>query len=51
MAYRQTIYVHTEANRLTGKQRYLDQAVKAGDWWISLVIKNHPLVEFEKQKK
>lgn len=38
----QIIYGLLEANRITGEQAYLDKAVQAGDWWISMEIKDHP---------
>jgi hypothetical protein len=38
----QAIYALTEAYRLTGNEKYLETAKKAGDWWVSLEIKDHP---------
>jgi uncharacterized protein YyaL (SSP411 family) len=38
----QAIYALTDAYRLTGQSSYLETARKAGDWWISLEIKDHP---------
>jgi uncharacterized protein YyaL (SSP411 family) len=38
----QIIYALTEAYKITIDQKYLDAAKKAGDWWISLEIKDHP---------
>jgi rhamnogalacturonyl hydrolase YesR len=38
----QAIYALLEAHRLTGDQKYLDKAILAGNWWISLEIKDHP---------
>jgi rhamnogalacturonyl hydrolase YesR len=38
----QAIYALTEAYRLTGKSSYLETAKKAGDWWTSLEITDHP---------
>ncbi len=38
----QAIYALTEAHRLTGDQKYLDKAIEAGNWWVSLEIKDHP---------
>ncbi|MCK4747721.1 MAG: hypothetical protein KAT15_11815, partial [Bacteroidales bacterium] len=38
----QAIYALTDAYRLTGKSTYLETAKKAGDWWVSLEIKDHP---------
>ena len=38
----QAIYALTEAYRLTGEKKYIEQAVKAGNWWIGLEIKNRP---------
>ena len=38
----QAIYALLEANRVTGDQKYLDKAIEAGNWWVSLEIKDHP---------
>ncbi|VAX25423.1 hypothetical protein MNBD_IGNAVI01-1830 [hydrothermal vent metagenome] len=38
----QIIYGLIEAYRITGNQKYLDAAKKAGDWWVSLLITDHP---------
>ncbi len=38
----QIIYGLIESARVTGNQSYLETAQKAGDWWISLEIKDHP---------
>lgn len=38
----QLIYGLLEAYKITGKQKYLKKAVRAGDWWCSLEIKDHP---------
>jgi uncharacterized protein YyaL (SSP411 family) len=38
----QIIYALTEAYEITKNQKYLDAAIKAGNWWISLEIKDHP---------
>jgi uncharacterized protein YyaL (SSP411 family) len=38
----QIIYALTEAFDITKNQKYLDAAIKAGEWWISLEIKDHP---------
>ena len=38
----QIIYALTEAYDITKDQKYLDAAIKAGNWWISLEIKDHP---------
>jgi len=38
----QAIYALLEANRVTGHQKYLDKAIEAGNWWVSLEIKDHP---------
>lgn len=38
----QAIYALLEAHRVSGIQKYLDQAVKAGNWWLTLEIKDHP---------
>ncbi len=41
----QLINALLEAHRVTGKQKYLDTAVKAGNWWVGLEIKGHPGLE------
>jgi uncharacterized protein YyaL (SSP411 family) len=38
----QAIYALLEANRVTGIREYLDQAIRAGNWWVSLEITDHP---------
>jgi len=38
----QAIYALTEAYRVTGREHYLERARFAGDWWVSLEIKDHP---------
>ena len=38
----QIIYGLLEAYRITGASKYLDAARQAGDWWVSLEIKDHP---------
>lgn len=38
----QVIYALTEAYRITGNSHYLEAAKRAGDWWVSLEIKDHP---------
>ena len=38
----QIIYGLLEAYQVTGKAKYLEAAKRAGDWWISLEIKDHP---------
>ncbi|HDS06156.1 MAG TPA: hypothetical protein ENO05_00890, partial [Bacteroides sp.] len=38
----QAICALTEAYRITGNSQYLDVARKAGDWWVSLQITDHP---------
>jgi rhamnogalacturonyl hydrolase YesR len=38
----QVIYGLVEAYRITGERRYLDAARRAGDWWVSLRITDHP---------
>jgi uncharacterized protein YyaL (SSP411 family) len=38
----QAIYALLEANRITGNREYLDQAIRAGNWWVSLEITDHP---------
>ncbi len=38
----QAIYGLVEAYRVTGKQKFLEVAKKAGNWWVSLEIKDNP---------
>ena len=38
----QAIYALLEANRITGNKKYLDKAIEAGNWWLTLEIKDHP---------
>ena len=38
----QIIYALVEAYEVTGNQDYLQAARKAGDWWVSLEINDHP---------
>ncbi len=38
----QIIYGLLEAHRITGEATYLAAARRAGDWWVSLEIKDHP---------
>jgi len=38
----QVIYGLVEAYKVTGKKEYLKAAKRAGDWWCSLEIKEHP---------
>ncbi|MCB0749140.1 MAG: hypothetical protein KDC90_16890 [Ignavibacteriae bacterium] len=38
----QVIYGLVEAYRVTGNEKYLEAAKKAGDWWTSLLITDHP---------
>ncbi len=38
----QAIYALTEAFRLTHRQKYLESAIRAGDWWVGLQITDHP---------
>ncbi len=38
----QAIYALTEAYRLTGEKKYIETAVRAGNWWVGLEIKEHP---------
>ena len=38
----QVIYALTEAYKITGNNDYLKAAKRAGDWWVSLEIKDHP---------
>lgn len=40
----QIIYALVETYRLTGDPAYLDAARRAGDWWISLEITDHPIL-------
>ncbi|MFA7420109.1 MAG: hypothetical protein WCZ90_10530 [Melioribacteraceae bacterium] len=38
----QLIYALVDAYKITGNKKYLQRAAKAGDWWCSLQIKDHP---------
>ncbi len=38
----QIIYGLLEAYRITRRAEFLDAAIRAGDWWTSLEIKDHP---------
>jgi rhamnogalacturonyl hydrolase YesR len=38
----QLIYGLVEAYKITGNKKYLQRAEKAGDWWCSLQVKDHP---------
>ena len=38
----QIIYGLIETYRVTGNEKYLNYAKKAGDWWTSLLITDHP---------
>ena len=38
----QIIYGLVETYRVTGNDKYLEAAKKAGDWWTSLLITDHP---------
>ncbi len=38
----QVIYGLIETYRVTGNKKYLNAAIKAGDWWTSLLITDHP---------
>jgi len=38
----QAIYALLEGYRITGEEKYLETAKRAGDWWVSLEIKDHP---------
>ena len=38
----QIIYALTEAYRITGNKTYLSDAVRAGNWWTGLEIKDNP---------
>jgi hypothetical protein len=38
----QVIYGLLEAYRITGNEEYLNAAKRAGDWWVSLEITDHP---------
>lgn len=38
----QLIYALVDAYKITGNKKYLQRAVKAGDWWCSLQIKDNP---------
>jgi len=37
----QIIYGLIEAYKITGNQKYLNAAKRAGDWWVSLLIEDH----------
>lgn len=39
----QIIYALVEAHRVTGSMKYLDAAKRAGGWWVSMEIKDHPV--------
>ena len=34
-----------ESYKVTGNQKYLEAAKRAGDWWIGLEIKDHPVLK------
>jgi hypothetical protein len=38
----QVIFGLVEAYRITGDEKYLEEAKRAGDWWTSLQITDHP---------
>ena len=38
----QAIYALLESYRITGEEKYLETAKRAGDWWVGLEIKDHP---------
>lgn len=38
----QIIYGLIETYRVTGEKKYLEAAKRAGDWWVSLLITDHP---------
>jgi len=38
----QIIYGLIETYRVTGEEKYLEAAKRAGDWWVSLLITDHP---------
>ena len=40
----QAIYALTEAHRITGREKYLQTARRAGDWWTGLQITDHPVL-------
>ncbi len=40
----QIINALVEAHRVTGNKRFLDGARKAGDWWVGMEIKDHPVL-------
>jgi rhamnogalacturonyl hydrolase YesR len=40
----QIIFALVEAYRLTGEETYLKAAKRAGDWWVGLRIKDHPVL-------
>jgi hypothetical protein len=41
----QIIYALVEAYHATGNKKYLAAARKAGDWWVGLEIKDHPVLK------
>jgi rhamnogalacturonyl hydrolase YesR len=38
----QVIYALVDAYKVTGEKKFLDNAKRAGNWWVSLEIKDHP---------
>jgi len=40
----QVIYGLVEAYEVTGNEKYLKEAKRAGDWWVGLQIKDHPVL-------
>ncbi len=41
----QIIYGLLRAHDVTNTQKYLDNAKRAGDWWVGLEIKDHPVLK------
>jgi len=41
----QIIYALTRAYDITKNNKYLEVAKKAGDWWVNLEIKDHPVLK------
>ncbi len=41
----QIIYGLLRAHDVTGTQKYLNNAKRAGDWWVGLEIKDHPVLK------
>ena len=41
----QIIYALTRAYDITKNEKYIEVAKRAGDWWVSLEIKDHPVLK------